>query len=89
MAVTDPLPPQLQNFAIPVQITDEIANLSTIKRICFRNSGFDVEPYGINVLFKEKTIKQEMSYILFTLLADQTEGNISASESWYSPELPI
>ena len=35
-------------------MTDEVATLSTIKWVCLRNSGFDVEPYGINVLFKRK-----------------------------------
>ena len=81
MAVTDPQ--QQQNFAFPVPITGDIANLSTIKWVCQRNSGFDVEPYGINVFFKERAVKQEVSYILYTLFADQTEGTISAGEPWY------
>ena len=41
-------PEQQQNFAIPVKITDEIGNMSTIKRVCLHNSGFDIKPYGIN-----------------------------------------
>ena len=46
--------------------------------------GFDVELYGINVLFKERAIKQEVSYILCTPSADQTEGTICAGEPWYT-----
>ena len=49
-----------------------------------RNSGFDIEPYGINVFFKERTIKQKMSYILCTLFANQTEGSICANMPWYT-----
>ena len=78
MAVTDRQ--QQQIFAIPVQITDEIANLSTSKRVCLSNS----ERYGINTLFKERAIKQEISYIFCTLFADQTEGAISASYPRYT-----
>ena len=84
MAVADPGPEQQQNIDFPVKITDEIANLSTIKWVCLHNSGFDIEPYRINIFFKERTIKQEMSYILCTLFADQTEGTICASVPWYT-----
>ena len=77
-------PKQQQNFAIPIKITDEIANLSTIKVLCLGNSGFDIESCRINIFFKERTIKQKMSYIPCTMFANQTEGAISASVPWYT-----
>ena len=80
-AVADPK--KQQNIANPVKITDEIANLSTIKGGCLHNSGLDNEPYGINVFFKERTINRKMSCILCTLFENQTEGTIHANVPWY------
>ena len=81
MTVADPK--QQQNFAILMKITDELANLSTIK-VCLRNSGFDIGLLRINVFLKKRIIKQEMSYILCTLFPNQTEGTYCANVPWYT-----
>ena len=82
MGVADPR--AAAKLCYPVKITDEIAQLSAIKGVCLRNSVFDIESYGINVLFKERTIKKKMSYILCTLFENQTEGTICANMPWHT-----